>query len=414
MVKGVAAVAVAVVALLATGSAQPRPHAPAGPLGLVGDGTTSSLVRLNASNLRPLPGQRVALGLFAGARAYSPDRATVALGLWTAGANGEPQASLRFVDVNSLSSRGELPLGAGYVSATAWLAPDRLAAVVARPAAMELLVVDPVERRVLATTTMNVLWSRAKQAGGRLVMLSRDSHDELSLAVVDSGGSVHSVSLDRLRGGVPGLAVTPDGRRAFVVFGSGLIAEVDTSSLSVSYHAELEPSVGSDAAGAWRYAVVLPTGELAVARAQDVRYIDSGQNRTRHIGTGLVLISTSAWVARRVDYSSARLTVIGNTLLATGSSWGGGRFTIGTGGTNPPQPAGDGLKGYTFAGAARFHRFDGKDVYVVQTYDKRSFVDVQELGMQLQVVDIRTGKVIGTRAEETLPWILQGPSSVSS
>jgi hypothetical protein len=412
MMKGIAALAVAAVALFATGAAQPRTHAPTGPLGLVGDGTTSSLVRLNAKNLRPLPGQRLDLGLFAGAWAYSPDRAMVALGLWTGYPDTAPQASLRFVDVNALSSRGDLPLGAGYVDATAWLAPDRLAALVVRPAATELLVVDPGGRRVLATTAIDSAWSRAEQAGGRLVVLSRRGDGQLSLTVVDSGGTVQSVHLDRLRQGLPALAVTLDGRRAFVVSGSGLIADVDTSSLSVSYHGEAE-SAARDAAGARRYAEVLPTGELAVAGSQDVRYVDSGQDRTRHLGTGLVLVSTSTWMARRVDYSSSRFTVFGNSLLATGSTWGGGTFTIQIGGPSPPQPqpVGDGLKAYTLAGDPRFHRFDGKDVYVLQTYDKRSFVFVAGSGTQLQVVDVRTGKVVGTRRYETLPWILQGPSS---
>ncbi len=402
MVKAVTAVAVAALALLATGSAQPRTHASNGPLGLVGDGTTSSLVQLNAKNLRPVPGRRLDLGLFAGAWAYSPDRANLALGL--NGPAAEPQASLRFVEVATLSSQGNLPLGPGYFYGAAWLASDRLAAITDHADEVELWVVDPSHRRIVSTTALPDAPIQTRQAGDHLLVLSRGAVPILT--IVDGRGSVRDLKLDRLGGGLQALAVTPDGRHAYVAAPSGLIADVNTGSLSIAYHGPLGDLTSSRSS-----AEVLPTGQLAVAGWRQVHYVDSIQNRTRFVGTGLILVDTGTWSAQRVDYSSARIAVVGKTMLATGSAWGGGTFYFSTSGTGPPRPVGDGLTSYSLSGSPRFHRFNGKDVYVDQTYEKRSFVSVDNAGAQLQVVDVRTGKVVGTRALETLPWILQGASS---
>ncbi len=401
MVKAVAALAVAVVALLATGSAQPRVHAPTGPLGIDGNGTTSTLVRLNARNLRPLPGRRLELGAIAEAWGYSPDRTILAFGL--DGSNQCPEASLRFVEVATLVPLGDVSLGQAYVLTADWLAPDRLAVVVAHceSASWELVVVDPSARRVLDRSPLQS--GSIRRAGDRLAIVAGNV-----LTIVDAAGTARSVVLDRIEGGA--LALTPDGRRAFVVSANGLIADVDTSSLSVAYRGQPTDEV----AGSRRYAQVLPTGKLAVAGSQAVRYLDTG-DRTRHIGTGLVLIDIGTWVPQRIDYSSARFTVTGDTLLATGSSWGGGGYYVVIGGQNPQQPLGDGLMGYTLSGIPRFHRFAPGDVFVEQIYGKRAFVydnGSSEPG-QLKVVDIHTGKVVGTRADATMPWILQGSSSIS-
>jgi hypothetical protein len=392
--KALAAAVAVAAALLAAGSAQPRQSAPAGPLGLVGDGTTSSLVRLNPRNLRPLSGQRLDLGPFVGSWAYSPDRADLVLGL-TSGGNTDHQASLRFVDVGTLSARGDLPLGPGYVDSTAWLAPDRI--------------VDPVARRVLRTDPLpsGLLLSTARTAGGRLVLYANvGSRGELT--IVDSDGTARSVALDRIAG-FPGVAMTPDGRHAYVVAPNGLVADVDTSSLSVSYHG---PFGNVENTGS--YAEFLPTGQLAVAGSQEVHYVDTNRDQTRYLGTGLVLVDTSGWSAQRVDFSSAHVTVAGNTILATGSSWGGGSYYVSTGQPSPPQPPGDGVTAYTLSGTRRYQRFTNSDAFVEQVFGNRAFVyDSGSSGSgQLEVVDIRTGKLVGRRLDSTLPWILQGSSSV--
>lgn len=395
MQKRVAAVVVTAAALLAAGAAQPRLSTPTGPLGLVSDGTTSSLVRLNAKNLRPVGGQRLDLGAFAVSWAYSPDRATLALAL--NGASQCPDASLRFVAAATLAPLGDVALGHGYVATADWLAPERLIVRVGDcdSAASELVVVDTSVRRVLSRSPVQSGFIR--RGGDRLAILAGNR-----LTIIDAVGTARTVVLDRIDGGA--LALTPDGRRAFVASSTGVIADVDTSTLAVAYHGPL-----GDVSSSRRYAEVLPTGELGLAGSREVHYIDSAQNRTRLVGTGLVLVDSSTWTAKRIDYSSSRFTVAGNTILATGAAWGGGGYYVVIGRPSP-QPPGDGLAAYAASGALRFHRFKDRDARVAKVYGHRAFVYVGG-NEPLKVVDIRTGKLRGTRAFATLPWILQGSSS---
>jgi hypothetical protein len=406
--RAIAAAAVLTVALAAAGSAQPRAQLSLGPLAITSaNGTVWSLVRLKPSNLRPLAGERLDLGLTASSWAFSPHHEAVALGLEGAGA--DPRASVRVVDVATLAPRAEIPLGSGYVLGLGWLAPARLVAIVERPQTTRLVIADPLAGRVLATTALDAEWLRAYQAAGRLFVLSRESTGGLRLTIVDASGLSPSLPVDNLGHGLPGLAVTPDAQHAYVVGSGGEVAAVDCLSLSVSYHGPFGDATSSES-----NAVVLPTGQLAIAGARAAHYVDASQDQIRYIGTGLVLVDPTTWSALRVDYRTYRVTVVGQKILATGDIWGGGSFTVTIGGYNPPPPAGDGLSAYTLAGEPLFRRFGGKDAVVDQTYGRRLFVSADGLGSKLAVVDARSGRIIGTRGDQTLPWILHGVSSLNT
>jgi len=440
--KAFAAAAVGAVALLAAGSAQTRPQVSAGPLGVTGDGTTNYLVRLNAKNLRPLPGQRLELGPWGGDWAYSPDKATLAVELQsvTTDPSTEPTSSFRFVSVASLAPSGDLSLGSGYTYGAFWPAPDRLIAIVGHCCRLpaEVVVVDPLAMRVLDRSRLaegNPLWVR--RGGDRLVVMSVPAAriGPVALTAIDARGAARTLTLDRIDGGfepmgaesqlcyksvAPGLAVKPDGSRAFVVSPNGLVADVDLQSLSVAYHSL---GIGRTVAAVnkrpvesvSRMARVLPNGFLAVTGWEDHPYTDSGGGEhTQYIRAGLALVDTSTWATTIVDDSTDWFAIAGNTLLATGSRGHTPGYTTTVGATPAPMPPGAGLTGYSLGGTPRFHRFKDGEVLPLQIYGNRAFVYVDGSEPDLlKVVDIRSGKIVGTRAETTLPWILQGASSVS-
>lgn len=433
MVKPVAAVAAVAVALLAAGSAQPRTHAAAAPLGLVSDETGAYLVRLDARTLRPAPGRRVLLGPMTGAWGFSPDRTMVAVGVEgeASGDCADPPASLRFVEVATLDVSADLSLGGGFIEATAWLSPERLIAMVSHcGASSELLTVDPGTGHVLARRIFSGYPRSVRQAGARLVLLasSRDRIEAATLTVVGADGEERRIALDRIEAGFerldpasgpgryvwPALAVTPDGDRAYVVSTTGLIGAVELSSLAVTYNAGLTAQAPRAAAkgrleGASRVAKVLPTGMLAVAGADDRSYVDSaGREHIQHIRSGLAFVDTTTWATQMIDRAVDNFLLTGRTLLATGAA--AHPLYSSTGPPNAEPLTGSGLTAYSLAGGPRFHRFGKKEVGVIEAYGRRSFLFVPPL-LPLKMVDLQTGKVLGTRALGAVPQILQGSSS---
>jgi hypothetical protein len=421
--SALAAAAAAAVALLAAGAAHPRGRPVTGALlGVVSDHSQPEhewLVHVSRRNLRPMRGRRLPLGGLGGyAWSFSPDWSALALGLQDRLTDGDedPQASLRFVDVSSLGVTHDLALGPGYVWAAEWLSPDRLVAIVAHCCShpVDLVVVDPAGQRVIHREPLaarSPTWSQ--RAGGRFVALLVGEHTigPAHLLVVDGRGAAREVALDRIDAGSerfgpdtdpgvdyvsPGLAVEPEGRRAFVVAPSGLVADVDLASGSVSYHPPsarraLSAPLKRDE-GATRVARVLPNGLLAVSGSDD---------RARHVPAGLRLVDPSTWTSRLIDRKADFVTLAGNLMLATGTK------------SRSVLPQGSGLTAYTLAGKKRFRLFKGEEVFVEQVYGRRAFVNVSRVVQPspLRVVDLRKGRVVGRRAYEKLPMLLAGASA---
>jgi hypothetical protein len=425
--KALAAVAAAAVALLAAGSAQPRLHASGGPLGIAEDQASAYLMRLSPRNLRPADGEKLALGLFMGGWAFSPDRTTLALTLaQRSDPAGDPPASVHFVDVAGLKTVGEVSVGAGYAWYAAWLAPDRLVVILVHcciptgPPA-EVVLVDPVAQRVVGRHSLpdsNPISIR--QGGGRLAILSGSwgAIRPATLTIVDGSGTVRSVVLGRIEAGAertgtasdpglnevdPGLAVEQDGRRAMIVSTTGLVADVDLASLGVTYHSIAAGRALAVAAktfeGSARHAELLADGTLVVS---------GWDKHARYVPAGLKLVDTRTWTARTVDRKADTFWIVGDTVLATGSR------PLFAADLYGPW-VGSGLSGYSRTGKRRFHFFKLDQVSVEAYYGDRVYAYLSDRvePNPLRVVDVRTGKVVGRRARETMPQILEGSSSVS-
>jgi hypothetical protein len=229
-------------------TAAPRlPAAPTkrpGPL-LAGVGDTAGeLVRLDPRSLRPLAGRRLRLPGNVAAYAYAPDRSTLALA-------DNQRATLYLVDVARLWLLGEVPLPAASAPWwLGWLGPRRLAAVVDDGnGQVQLLLVDPAARRVLAARRLHGTLSGAAPGDGvaALLLTPAGTIGPASLAVADAGGTVRTVALPWIVAGfeppaeegpdavgrqrVAALAVDAAGGRAFVVGAEMPLVTVDLASL---------------------------------------------------------------------------------------------------------------------------------------------------------------------------------------
>lgn len=430
--KVLAAAAAAAVALLAAGSAQPGSHTRSKSTPLLGvvsdasDPARQSLVRLDLRNLRPLAGPKVDLGSVSYSWAFSPDRSLLAFARvdGTATNIADGNSYVRLVDPQELRVADDFPIGAGTVwpTTTAWLAPNRLAAVVWHccSAPSELVVVDPLARTVVERRALPGVLLDVAQGYSRLVVLSATEAGiaPVELLVVDGDGTIRSPMLDRIDGGSerlpggepgvdalrPALAVQRDGQRGFVLAPSGEVAEVDLASLAVTYHSlssgrRAPASEAKRYKGSSRYAEVLDDRRVAMSGADDRPFLDKhGKELVRHRPAGLELVDTQHWTARTIDPDADSFAVAGDTLLATGSCWT----------TASLVHKGSGLSAYTFEGHRRFRLFKNEEVWIGQVFGTRAFVSrMQAYDPNVyRVVDLTKGRVAGKRSQETLPWLI--------
>jgi hypothetical protein len=385
-------------------------------LGMVGDSGSLRLVRLDPETLRPLPGKRIAVGSGGCASreggtacwsfpawSFSPNRASLAL--------ARDGYSLRIIDVGRMRVAADLRLGGGSIGALAWLARGRVLAV--EEVGYErnrLLAIDVAKGRVTRRTALGGSVLALARTPRELVMLVSPSRaiGAARLAVADARGAVRFVRLGRIVAGskllggpgvrverrVPGLAVDPTGRRAFVVAPT-LAAEIDVRSLAVTYRdLALAPSfrrlltrspaaLAKTARGYWRWARWLGAGLLAVSGTEEA-------DKTGTRPAGLRLVDTRSWSVRTVDAGATSFLVAGDLLLVTGGP-------------------GAGLAAYGFDGRERFRlSFDGLAAWVAQVNGSRVYVGITQANgqrEQLLVVDLPSGRVVGERPLP-LPWLL--------
>lgn len=365
------------------------------------------LVRVDSETLRPLPGASILVGSGGcaprlGGRAcwtnapwtVSPDRARLAVARNDA-------SSLRLVDVRRTRVVADVRLDGGAVGALAWLSPGRLLAVQETNWERQRLVAVDLARRKVAVR---------RALGGSVVQLTRTPRELVMLlapaqaispariAVADPRGTVRFVRLGKIAAGskvlgtgsnhrvdsrVPGLAVDPQGRRAFVLSQS-LAAEVDLGTLAVSYHPLGPPrsllARAKQTNGYARTARWLGGDRLAVSGA------DSDESAARP--AGLLLVDTRTWSVRTIEPRAFGFRVADNLLLWTG----------------------DGLAAYGLDGEQRFHLFDGSVTWVAQVHGGRAYVGISGQDGVLRIVDLADGRVVGER-RAPLPWLVQGIAS---
>jgi hypothetical protein len=432
--KVLAAYAAAAVALLVAGSAQPLAYTPAKGLPLLGivrnTSGQQSLVRVDPVRLRARPGPRMKITHVTG-WAFSPGKRLLALARWRE-RSGDVEGEfglVRLFDPYAFKAVGEIPLGRGAVAgdALAWLAPDRIVAIVGNccSGSVDLVVLDPVARVVVERRPLHFEVLGAVQARDRLVVLAAPERGigPVQLLIVDSQGGVAATELERIQGGYetigegddrglkavrPALVVERGGLRAFVVAPSGLSAEVDLASLAKDYH-PLALNAGSPASRAKRflhfsrYAEDLGNGLVAVSGSSVTPYLDAnGQEQLRFEPAGLDVVDTRDWTVRTIDSSVDSFAFVTDRLLTrdmlltTGS-----RSDSGVAGSRTTS----GLTAYTPEGERLFHLFGTRWAVVDTVFDNRAFVDVGS--STLRVVNLGSGRVVGTRGYSSIPWLIR-------
>jgi hypothetical protein len=417
------------------------PPAPSGrpAAGLVGsvgsDPGSILLARLDPTTLRPLAGPRVKLEVNMVGWSVSPDRSLAVIG------DGNGNGLVQVVDLGAMRSLGTVKIGtAATLDASAWLGPRRVAAVVGGSAGptdgVEVVVLDPVARRVLARRPVAGQVSAVGHLPGGLVLLVTPARGigPARLAVVAGPGTLRTVTLGRVSAGFKppkvegpdavghqrgaGLAVDPAGRRAFVVAPGEPVAEVGLDDLEVAYHPLERPASPLDrlrrwllpaaeakaVSGPWRQARWVGGGLLAVAAGeQRVAHDADGELVQRERIAGVELVDTTRWRAYDLHATASRVGYQGGRLLLSGGTWDSDATSS--------IPRGVGLTVYGPGNRRPLHLLGRQFVQDVTVRGDLAYVWLtREQGSGYAVVDLRSGRTLHT-GDGDPPILLLGAAS---
>jgi len=388
----------------------------------------AGLVRVDSETLRPL-GKRIPVGS-GGCAPRQGGTACWSVPPWTVSPDAAQLAvarndasSLRLVDVRRMRVTADVRLDGGAVGALAWLASGRVLALQEVDSERQRLVaIDLTGRRVVAHRALGGSVVRLGRTARELVMLLAPAHaiGPARIAVADRQGAVRFVRLERIVAGskllgtgsdhrvdarLPGLAVDPQGRRAFVVDKS-LVAEIDLRTLAVAYRTLERPA--SLLGRLWNWLEPAAEAKQVSGHVRSARWLggdlltvsgtDTEQTGARPVG--LLLINTRSWSIRTIDREATSFVVAGNLLLATGTSWDAATS----------KTTGMGIAAYGFDGEERFQLFDGESAWMAQVYGGRAYVGISGQDERLRIVDLSAGSVVGERPLP-LPWLVQGVAS---
>jgi hypothetical protein len=408
------ALALAGVAAACSGGEDPEParglsHVPRGTVvGIVWqEGEGALLRRFDRRSLTPVS-QPVVLGPNGGAWSFSPDESKVAVAV------GAP-LEVRIVDVRRMRLEDVVPLPRNFVrppavSVLAWPTDRRILALVEWGAwGHALVVVDPVERRIVSRETIEgTLVGHARTRDGLALLLAPPARIGPSrLLMVDGVGKQRSIALDEVPAGletidpqravqrldVPALAVDPTGARALIIPGAGLVAEVDLITGRVVYRGVREPvsllgglrnwfepaAEAKAAEGPTRQAAWVGADLVAVS-GQDGHRLAEGHEQTTP--AGLALIDVSHWTKRTLDEHASQFSFSARTLLAYGT----------TSNSATQETRGMGLTAYGLDGKRRFHLFADEPVYYLETAGSYAYVWRNKASPV--TVDLRSGSVL--------------------
>jgi hypothetical protein len=394
-----------------------------------------SLARLDPTTLEPLAGPRAKLEVNMVGWSVSPDRSLAVIG------DGNGNGLVQVIDLGAMRSLGAVEVGAGATTdASAWLGPRRVAVVfggIAGPTdAVEVAVLDPVARRVLARRTMAGQVSAVGHLPGGLVLLLTPARTigPARLAVIAGRGTVRTVTLGRVSAGFKppkvegpeavghqrgaGLAVDPAGRRAFVVAPGAPVAEIGLDDLKVAYHALDRPASPLDrlrqwllpaaeakaVAGPWRQARWVGGGLLAVA-AGDLRVAHDaeGELAQRERIAGVELVDTSRWRTYDLHARASRVDYQGGRLLLSGGTWDSDATSS--------SPRGVGLTVYGPGDRRPLHLLGRQFVQEVTVRGDLAYLRLtREPTTGYAVVDLRTGKTLHS-ADGDPPILLLGAAA---
>lgn len=368
--------------------------------------TGASLAHYDRATLVPASRARVRLGNYSGAWALSRDGRRVAVGT-------EAALGVRIIDATRMRKVADVKTRHGAPSVLAWLTPRLL--VGAERGWM--FAIDPVTRRVLKYVSLDgYVAGHVRTHDTLVVMLGRyEGIGPTQVVIADAAGAIRTVTLDGIHSGssfpsdgdasaigevrTPGLAVDAVARRAFVVGGDNVVAEIDLASLRVAYHALREQVSLVDRVRDWweprayakgpvlghdRHAQWLGDGILGVSGDDRLAVGgETGRERVRSEPYGLRLVDVRDWTVRTVDRRARSFAVAGSTLLAYGlemyyqDDW---------------NFSGSGLRGYTVGGDSRFHLFGDEPIALI-VYDGLAYVDRFHV-RGVAVVDAERGEVV--------------------
>jgi hypothetical protein len=340
---------------------------------------------------------------------FSPDRSRLVL------ADYAGTGALLLVDTAAMRSLGVVDLQAFVqVQATFWPDASRLYALVTRLTRREdgnfdrsrssIVTIDPATRKVVEERSLDGWAYNWAHGTGVLVFLlgPEDGVGPARLAVLGADGSVRTVGLAGVQVGytgfdpdhptqigryeTPGIAVAPDGSRAFVA-SPGQVAAVDLRSLDVSYHRlgavsrRLQKGANE---GKLRVARMVGADWLLVTGSDDTVSVDSdGTQRLQPHPIGLQLVDTRDWSVKAIDTATSYAVVSSNGIFATSVAWN----------AQKQRALGGGATIYDLSGAKRAHIFKGQEVYALAV-GSRAFVTRN--GQRYTIVSTTTGKIVRT------------------
>jgi hypothetical protein len=397
--------------LVAVGPTRPGPPPPAtadAVLAFAFDAGAASLTALDPSTFRPQGTPLDVRGCSFG-WSFSPDRSRLVA--------GDNYGRVRFVGTTPLRTLGELRTKANApLAASAWLG-NRVLGVWHSPRGVDVRVIDPDALRVLRLRSLaGSLQSAARTANGFVLLLGpRAGIGAARLAVVDAVGDARLVRLAQIHAGQapfdhsrvavvrharPGLAVDPNGNRAFVVGAGAPMAAVDLGTLAVAYH-PLDRAFAAKGApdGPNRYARWLGDGRLAVYGSDDHGSLVRGNIEMRTTSAGIRIVDTASWRTTTLDAGASALAIAGGGLLASASNWD----------SRTRSQWGIGLVAYEPDGPTRFHLFGDQPTYVQAAGDRA--LAFRSGPPRYSVVDTTSGRVVDEVAGRAVPLLLDGDAS---
>jgi hypothetical protein len=400
--KALALVLLAAAAAAPPGAAQEGGAEP--PVVRMRDGHGSDLLfKVHPLTLRPLTRPirtfRNGYGL-----ALSPDGTRLA---YTDGSRA--RSRIHFVDLAGWRSMGIARLGRRGSLDVGWVSENRVVAIAAHGfGRRRLLFVDVrtrkvVARRVFTGMTVDGL---SVPGGYALVLGPSRGTGPLRILVAGADGSVRTIGVDRIEAGYavgerrgrslkPGIALDREGGRLFVVAARGLlVAEVGLAPGAVSYHALGVSAAKGNVDQWWRDAAWLGDGRLAVSgeHSRPAR----GRRIPNPVPFGLRIIDTRDWSIRTLDPRPNLIHVAGETVLASGVRWFGGR--------RPPEATG--LLAFDSTGRRAYVRFRGQDVIGIGSRGRLGYVWIWRT-RRLHVIDLRDGRTLNEiRGWRRVPFLL--------
>jgi hypothetical protein len=370
-------------------------------------GSSSRLFYVDPVSLRPVGRKSLGLDFHWGDFARSPDGSLLALSR-----NDAPE--LRFVRLGGLRRAGAMRFPNGsFVRPVAWPSPHLLLALL-DPAPQRILAIDPSARKVLWERSMDGSVLDIGRSADGLVVLAAPAKGigPATIATIGLDGSLKSVVLDRIVAGSqrderpadfvgevrwPGLAVDPDGNRAYVVGASEPVARVDLASMSVTYHGGSR-TLAKAVSGPWRQAIWLGNGMLAVAGSDSsVRTDAQGNVQQTVTPTGLLLVDTRTWSVRMLQADAAAAIASGGSLLAYGASYDSATDTKGSG-----------LTVYGLNGTRRGNLFGRTPISSVEAQGGLAYVWLPDRHGHVVVVGPKSVRVLANVTRPSLVLLVRG------